>query len=256
MEGNRKEKKISGEETLIGVSTSSLREFPLEKRFEIIQRDGFQIVEINLNYDPLDTVKSLKEILKELEIKVAVHSAHDKMDFDDCSPETFRRSVDSIEEEISFVEEIGAEYYVFHVTKNGDLENILSVLKELIPKRINAIYENSGVGNGASEREIQRILEYLDVPFNLDFGHLWRAINNGFVSLDVSEFVKKFKKKIVYAHLHDNDGIHDNHWALGKGTVPFARILENIDKKIPLVIETRGSYRDVKASKEILKKWI
>jgi len=247
---------MARKETVIGVSTSSLRELPLEKRFEVAQREGFGLVEINLNYDPLETVIPLKNFLKNLEIELAVHSGHDKMEFDGASPEVIERSLKQMEEEMAFAEEIGASYYIFHVTKSGELENILRELRGVLSRDIPSIYENSGVGNGASEVEIERVLDYLGVDMNLDVGHLWRAMNNGSVKIGLPEFLRKFRSRIVYVHLHDNDGIHDNHWAIGKGSVPVEEILEKLNKKIPLVIETRGSLEDVKISKEILKKLI
>lgn len=236
----------------MGVSSSSLREFPLEKRFEIAQREGFKLVEINLNYDPLETVKPLRDFLSSAPLSISVHSNHDRLDFS-CIESSYR----ILEEEISFTEEIGASYYIFHVTKEGDLDEMIGVFRELLPKNIPAIYENSGVGNGASEEDIERILRALGVDMNLDIGHLWRALQNGSVKGGIQNFLRRFKKRIKYVHLHDNDGVHDHHWAVGKGKIPFEEILNKIDLNgIPLVIETRGSYEDVKISKEVLKRWI
>ncbi|MDK2781776.1 MAG: hypothetical protein PWR13_804 [Archaeoglobi archaeon] len=235
------------------MSSSSLREFPFEKRLEIAQREGFRLMEINLNYDPLETVKPFKDYLSSAPLLISIHSNHDRLNFS-CSAES---SLRILEEEISLAEEIGASYYIFHVTKDGNLDEIIEFLKEVLPKNIPAIYENSGVGNGASEEDIEKILKTLNVGMNLDVGHLWRALHNGSLKGGIQDFLRRFRKRIKYLHLHDNDGIHDHHWAIGRGSVPFEIILHELNlREVPLVIETRGSYEDVRISKEVLKKWI
>ena len=38
------------------------------------------------------------------------------------------------------------------------------------------------------------------------------------------EYVKRFGKKIVAVHYHDNTGKHDQHVAVGRGTIPWAKL--------------------------------
>lgn len=55
----------------------------------------------------------------------------------------------------------------------------------------------------------------------LDVGH---ASANS--SIDLSEWIDQLGKRIGHVHLHNNDGLEDRHWPLGRGVLNIAGILE------------------------------
>lgn len=73
----------------------------------------------------------------------------------------------------------------------------------------------------------------------LDTGHLFYLRE----SLTVS--VEKLGSRLFIAHMSDNDGIANNHWQPGRGSIAFDRVLEafkKIDFRGPMIVEiiTRG----------------
>ena len=46
----------------------------------------------------------------------------------------------------------------------------------------------------------------------------------------VVEFMEIFAEKIVHIHLHDNDGLSDQHNPIGKGNVPFNELLCTLER--------------------------
>lgn len=56
---------------------------------------------------------------------------------------------------------------------------------------------------------------------SLDVGHV-----NANSSKPLCDWIKGLNHKIGYVHLHNNDGIHDNHYGLGKGQIDMLAVLE------------------------------
>jgi sugar phosphate isomerase/epimerase len=50
----------------------------------------------------------------------------------------------------------------------------------------------------------------------MDIGH-----QHVFSELDASEWVRRMSKRLWHVHLHDNDGLSDHHWPIGRGTIDF-----------------------------------
>lgn len=57
----------------------------------------------------------------------------------------------------------------------------------------------------------------------LDVGH---ASANS--SIDLSEWINQLGKRIGHVHLHNNDGLEDKHWPLGRGVLNIAEIIESL----------------------------
>ncbi len=55
------------------------------------------------------------------------------------------------------------------------------------------------------------------VAFCLDVGHA-----HCFAKRPVADFVMHLGRRIRHAHLHDNDGLDDRHWPIGRGTIDFS----------------------------------
>ena len=68
------------------------------------------------------------------------------------------------------------------------------------------------------------LIERINSPqfgFCFDTGHF-----NLFSTVTMEAWFERLGKHLVEVHLHDNKGDADSHWALGKGTVDFARFFQ------------------------------
>lgn len=78
-----------------------------------------------------------------------------------------------------------------------------------------------------------RIADAIDSPWLglcLDIGH-----HHIFGKTDISSWVSQMRHRLVHIHLHNNDGIHDRHWPMGRGTIDFAPFFEAIKTHAPKV---------------------
>lgn len=106
---------------------------------------------------------------------------------------------------------------------------------------------------GTTIEELKVVLDAFDTPYlglALDVGHA-NQLPGG-----VDPFIEAFGHRIGDLHLHDNDGVYDRHWAVGKGTVDWAHLFARLDEigyKGNATIELRNP-DDVIASKKHLQK--
>jgi sugar phosphate isomerase/epimerase len=64
-----------------------------------------------------------------------------------------------------------------------------------------------------------RVVDEVDSPFLglcMDIGHL-----HVFSELDAVEWLRRMSHRLTHVHLHDNDGMGDTHWRIGRGTIDF-----------------------------------
>jgi sugar phosphate isomerase/epimerase len=62
----------------------------------------------------------------------------------------------------------------------------------------------------------------------LDIGHVNSNSTHSF-----DEWIGRLGDRIRYVHLHDNNGVLDNHWGLGKGKIDIAWVLELLQAHSP-----------------------
>ncbi len=62
----------------------------------------------------------------------------------------------------------------------------------------------------------------------LDIGHV-----NANSSRGLPEWIRGLNRRIGYVHLHNNDGIHDNHFGLDQGTIDMRPVLEALQDHAP-----------------------
>lgn len=90
--------------------------------------------------------------------------------------------------------------------------------------------------------------------FHMDVGHV-----NLFRRKPVS-FVRKFHKKLVHIHLHDNNGEKDEHKSMGKGNVDFWKLVKELkrvgyDGTITLEIFEKNKNLAIRSQKKLRKLW-
>ncbi len=62
----------------------------------------------------------------------------------------------------------------------------------------------------------------------LDIGH-----QNVFSDQDAVEWVRKMDRHLFHVHLHDNDGLEDQHLPVGSGTIDFKPFYETLMQNVP-----------------------
>lgn len=162
-----------------------------------------------------------------------------------CHHERIRRaSIEVIAEVAAICDDISAERLVIHpgycesVYGSGmersarALDRSLAELAELQAEReVVFTIENLGSWDICHFRDPSLLdrLDELGLGFVLDVGH---AHLNG----NLESFLAASSP--VHVHLHDNNGIQDDHAACGSGTIDFPRVLSSIPPDATLIIET------------------
>jgi len=67
--------------------------------------------------------------------------------------------------------------------------------------------------------------KFKDIELLLDLGHA----NMGKKPLH-DYYFRKFKDRIGHIHMHDNDGSHDQHLPIGKGTINWKKIVRHLKR--------------------------
>jgi sugar phosphate isomerase/epimerase len=78
---------------------------------------------------------------------------------------------------------------------------------------------------GTTIEELKVVFDAFDTPYlglALDVGHC-NLLPGG-----VEPFIDAFGSRLNGLHLHDNDGVYDRHWPMGKGTVDWARLFARL----------------------------
>ncbi|HID27733.1 MAG TPA: sugar phosphate isomerase/epimerase, partial [Methanosarcinales archaeon] len=72
------------------------------------------------------------------------------------------------------------------------------------------------------------LLEYLGNPDNIgiayDLGHANIQLGNK----EVIPFIERAKEKIFHIHLHDNNGVYDEHKIPGQGIIDYPQVIEKL----------------------------
>ena len=149
----------------------------------------------------------------------------------------FETAVDRLRECVDRTVSIRAKYMTFHlgivvgegredaIRQGGDV--ILTVLPDAekagICLCVENVFDNCSV---ATVSDCDILVEQLNTPlvkFTLDTGH-------GNLCGCLHELVETFPERLVFAHLHDNNGIKDQHFVPGRGTIDWRRLIGDLDR--------------------------
>lgn len=98
--------------------------------------------------------------------------------------------------------------------------------------------ENVFVQGLADPKDLDEFLnreEYSQVGILLDLGHTNVILHGGYgINLkdryDLKSYLHAFSRPICEVHLHDNQGITDDHLAMGLGNIDFQKAFEILDE--------------------------
>jgi sugar phosphate isomerase/epimerase len=177
--------------------------------------------------------------------------------------------INEAKEMISVASELEMEFLNFHFfSGNGSAKKIPEGRKIFLNNFANSMRELSNFGKG---KRITLMLENM-TPYNPktaytidDFDYVIRKVPSLMVHLDIAhafveggnkkidEYIKRFSKKIVHVHAHDNSGEKDEHLPIGEGKINFKKAISslkriNYDKTV--TFEVFPSNSDAKKSKE------
>jgi len=217
---------------------------------EILEND-IQVLEILDDWNEglnKSRMKKLQEIRASRRLKLTVHSPILDMNIA-SSNNSFRSiSIRLVMKSIEHAAEMGAELVVVHPGKHSPLEYIAprlhwdhnrEALREIIlngeKQGVKVAVENMP-GNTPclliDASEFQCLIdEGLPLYMTLDVSH-------ANTSSQLKPFLDTLSGRIIHVHLHDNNGLNDDHMVVGKGTIDWNLVRSKIDpKKITCVIE-------------------
>ncbi len=249
---------------------------PVEEYFEEARRLGLDWLELGCEapanfpqtFDD-ERIARIKDLGQKYGMGYCLHSAS-YVNSAEMMPTVRLAAEQHLIEYIHLAWKLGAENLVVHLgfhfsqymeeTYQALLQTYRTVVAEaermkmpLVIENMNKLSPDSEINYlGTTIEELRVVMDEIQSPYlglALDVGHA-HLLPGG-----IEPFIDAFGPRIGGLHLHDNDGILDRHWALGKGTMDWRRLFERM-KEIGYpgnaTIELRR-YEDVEASLAHLK---
>lgn len=224
----------------IGLSTGKV---PLEDSFAFAAENGIRHLELacqepvnfprNFDAERIDRVRSL---IDEYQMRCVVHSAS-FVNTAEIMPGVREASEEHLKEYIRLTHDLGCDILIVHAGYHFSLgldEPMAALTRTLRGCAVLAeelgvemVLENMNVLPaiaevlylGCTADEVEYILDAVDSPrltCCLDLGHA-HLLTEG-----AEQFTERFAGRIGHVQLTDNDGVHDQHLALGEGTLDVA----------------------------------
>lgn len=119
---------------------------------------------------------------------------------------------------------------------------------EAAPYGVTIIIENIFDRDPRQLADLAREIDAPNLGLSLDVGHAHLS-----APLPLDRWVYDMQPYLRHVHLHDNDGVHDRHWAMGDGSIVFQSFFEavtTIDNPPRITVEVLlrgGAWRTVEA---------
>jgi sugar phosphate isomerase/epimerase len=193
-----------------------------------------------LTSDPENKKEAFIKKIEDLSVKkIIMHGPFFDLTVASLDPDIVRITLQRYEQAIEIAKSLNIEKIVLHTQFNSQLKiptyinNWLSksleyfsdLVKKLEKHNITILMENMF---DESPDIMVELLEKIDSPrlgVCLDVGHV-----NAFSLFPQRHWVKSLKKYIKYVHLSDNDGLADEHYALGRGNIDFKELFSVFDE--------------------------
>ena len=237
------------------------------KEIEWIGKNKFDFVDLFLEEDravpeKIDVSKVLKTLKK---YKLDVVVGHTAWYLPIGSPIKSLREASVLEAERYFevFSKLGVTYVTIHANWPGGMfspsEGVkfqIETLKKLIllgkKYDLSVMYEPTDKPSDSFEN-VSKILKAIPKLYlHLDIGHA------NLYGRYPEEFIKKFHKRLVHVHMHDNDGYEDQHMPIGIGTVDWESVISMLKKYYneTITLEIFSNDKDyVLMSRDKLKKF-
>jgi len=237
------------------MSTLAYESFDLVDALKRIRAVGFDEVEIcadRTHLDPrvssIEEVRRVKDLLNRIGLRP--HSFHAPWtDVDLASPDSFKResSLEAMMKTIDYCAKLGCPIMVLHANSSESLkyltrkamkQNTIDSVKTLaeyardlnVKIALENLHEHAVKRFGSTVSDLKIIIKNVGsdcVGICLDTGHANMMRREGF-SPEME--IGRAGKDLSSLHLHDNDGLEDRHWPLGRGTIDWHKVFEALGR--------------------------
>jgi len=223
----------------------------------------FEVLEITTK-DPKFTfnirkVLNIKEFLKGKDLSMHTQTSR----IFSCNkykiPSFNEAELDVLKAELIVSKILGIKEFIFHLKQEKLTKQEKEELKEIFyfarKNKVEMIYESNQ--KFYSETCLDVLDSFPKLKYNLDLGHLNTAIGNKTLGMHLNEFIDKIKSRAVYVHAHNNDGIHDEHKSLEKGTLDWKSVLDRLDlSEIHKIIMEVRTTEDILNTQKLLEDYV
>ncbi|MEA3294411.1 MAG: sugar phosphate isomerase/epimerase [Euryarchaeota archaeon] len=224
---------------------------------DFLSSNGLNHIEIRKDndyvYGEMDPVK-LNRVLSEYDFTISYHAPSNEFNIASVNERTRSACVSQIIGMGEYLHQVGSGWVNIH-TGHVSLayhEGVIAKAKENRTRSLDEIaaaYETLDTGLliendypekdlikfGTDQGDIQGILDqYPGFGMTFDIGHAHLS------NVPPVRFIKDMEHRINALHLHDNNGMHDEHLAPGKGSVEFVDVLKKIDGCCTYVLEMKA----------------
>jgi sugar phosphate isomerase/epimerase len=228
---------------------------PAEEMFEAASNSGISHIEIDLleehsRIESLDNkrIRQIVRLARTFGVSVSLHLPYTVNPSDEI-PSIRRANIEYLKQVVMLAHKIKATHVTTHIgyyiglsswswKRKQALDRLILSLEEVLPlcERLDVLLalENANPMPTDSEfsylgdniNDLKYIFDKLKSPMIklcLDVGHA--NTNEG-----PAKYIAAFADKIVVAHIHDNKGMHDEHLAIGMGTINWKILAEEFKK--------------------------
>jgi sugar phosphate isomerase/epimerase len=233
----------------IALSSHSLARFSVKEALIAVTKDfsAWEIVGEGGHYLP-GIERELGELLPSYDIECSVHTPLSDVNIGSMNPRMREAAMKEVVSAIEVTGRLGMNPFTLHpgfYTPLGmvDKEAVKAVTRDSI-KVIDKVAKDNGVivalenmpnmpiSMVTTPEELALSIEGTDVKICLDLGHANTTHN-------IESYIP-LKDRIVNVHIHDNNGMYDQHLTVGDGNIDFKNILPKLSSyKGRYVIEAR-----------------
>ncbi|MGP8321571.1 MAG: sugar phosphate isomerase/epimerase family protein [Methanosarcinaceae archaeon] len=215
---------------------------------DFLHSNGFSHIEIKKDndyvYGEIDPAK-LERILSEYDITISYHAPHNEFNIASVNEKVRMSCVSQIIEMGEYLQMVGSGWVNIHIgyVSGAYHKTVIAKAEENLARSLDeiaAVYETLDTGIyvendsfekniikfGLQPEQVRDILNrYPGFGATFDIGH---AHHSGIPPLHFTELLGN---RINAVHLHDNNGVSDEHLALGKGTLDLSSgLVKEIDR--------------------------
>jgi len=188
-----------------------------------------------------EAIPTIKDLLASYDLKYFLHAPSIDVNPASLNPSIGKASEEMLLTAVRFAGEVNATLLVSHVGRlsrdypqsliGKAIENAITRLKRVTDScrdlGVTFTIENDHKASDHSiagyPGQVLSLIRQIDCKLTFDVGHA-----NTFGKIE--DFFDTLKTYMVNIHLHDNNGINDQHLPLGEGKIQITRILEKIKK--------------------------
>lgn len=258
------------------MSTLAYKSLDVFEALSRIKAVGFDEVEIcETHLDPrvssIEEVRRVKDVLGRIGLRL--HSLHAPYaDVDLASGESFKReaSLKLMMKSLDYCVELECPMMVLHpnsseslkyLTREAMKRNTIDSVKTLadyardlnVKIALENLHEHGVKRFGSTVSDLKLIIKNVgsdSVGICFDTGHANMIRREGF---SPEKEICRAGKMLFTLHIHDNDGLKDRHWPLGRGTIDWYKVLEalkRLDSDLVLMHEVFGDGDPDKIARE------